>query len=90
MDNCNKCDRMKDVLSDLLEKNPTLTVEYYEMETNQYLLQKLARRRGLGNNLTVPTIFVGNRTIVGDGRAQEMALRSAIEECEENGCRSLL
>ena len=89
-DNCYKCDRMKDVLNDLLEEYPALTIEYYEMEGNQSLLWKLARRCGLGNSLAVPTIFVGDRSILGDGRAKEIALRDAVKECAENGCRSPL
>lgn len=90
MEDCYKCDRMKEVLEELLESHPGLSVKYYEWYGNTTLLRKLATRYGLGNTLSVPTIFVGARAISGDGRARELLLREAIEVCVENGCRSPL
>jgi glutaredoxin len=80
---------MKRVLEELLESNPGLRVEYKEWHANASLLQKLARRHNLGT-LSVPTIFVGDRAILGDGLAQELILREAVEDCAANGCRSPL
>ncbi len=91
VDDCNKCDRMKDALAELLDDNLGLSTAYYEIETNQALFLKLSRRHNLGTSRwSAPTIFVGDTAIVGDGRAQEMALQEAVEACASEGCRSPL
>lgn len=81
VDDCYKCDRMKSVLSELLAENRSLAVAFYKMEANQRLLSRLSQQHALGTKLAVLVIFVGDRAIVGDGRAQELALRGAVEAC---------
>lgn len=90
VEDCNHCDRMKEVLNGLLAENSGLEVAFYEMESNQRLLRRLAQQHSLGAAFDVPVVFINDRAIAGEGRSQELALRDAVEACATSACRSPL
>ncbi|MBN1858905.1 hypothetical protein JW848_06845, partial [Candidatus Bipolaricaulota bacterium] len=80
------------VLDELEAEHPELTVGAYEITQpgNLDLLDDLASRFGVFS-LSVPIVFVGQDTIVvGAELAQRLELRTAVEACLSQGCRSLL
>jgi len=88
---CPNCERMEEILDALLVDHPNMTVARYEIDAPgaRSLLWKLSSRyKVLATQ--VPVIFVGDQAIVGAGRAQEFALRTAIDDCATLGCPSPL
>ena len=88
---CPDCARMEEVLDALLVDRPEIKVARYEINSPgaSALLWKLsAHYKILATR--VPVIFVGDQAIVGAGRAQEFALRTAIGDCVTLGCPSPL
>lgn len=90
-EDCPDCVRMEEVLDELLVDHPDLTVARYEIDEpgNSGLLWRLASQYGVLAT-KVPVIFVGEEAIVGAGRAEELRLRTAIDECVSLGCSSPL
>jgi len=88
---CPACKRMKSVLSDILSLYPDILVAHYDiaLRENLLLLENLAAAFGI-TPLQLPVIFVGERVIIGAGRAAELELSRAVRECIEIGCRSPL
>jgi len=83
VEGCDHCSRMKEALQPLLAEYSGLAVRYVDFGTSsgKSVLQRLASRYGLQPPLDPPVILVCNKAIVGEGRAQELALRSAIVAC---------
>lgn len=90
VEDCDHCARMREILNELLAESPGLDVAFYEMESNQRLLWRLAQKHLLGTAFDVPVIFIGDRAIVGEGRAQKLALRDAVQACATSTCGSPL
>ncbi|MCI2428981.1 thioredoxin family protein [Candidatus Acetothermia bacterium] len=88
---CPDCDRMKQVLSDILLPHPDILVAYYNIAVreNLSLLKNLAAVFGI-TPAQLPVIFVGEKVIIGAGRAAELKLNRAVRECIEVDCRSPL
>lgn len=88
---CPDCARMEDVLDALLVDHPDMGIVRYEINAPgaSALLWKLSSHyKVLATR--VPVIFVGDQAIIGAGRAQEFALRTAIGDCATRGCPSPL
>lgn len=88
-EDCPDCIRMEGVLEELLSEHPNLTVVHYEINDPgaSDLLWRLSSRYGILTT-KVPVIFVGEEAIVGAGRAEEVRLRTAVEDCLLVGCPS--
>ncbi len=88
---CPDCERMKSALSDILSPYPDILVAHYDiaLRENLLLLENLAAAFGI-TPARLPVIFVGDRVIIGAGRAVELELSRAVRECIEVGCRSPL
>ncbi len=88
---CPNCARMEDILNALLSDHPELKVVRYEINApgSRELLWKLSSHYKILAT-QVPVIFVGDKAIVGAGRAQEFALRAAIGDCATHSCPSPL
>ncbi len=87
---CPDCAFMQAVLDKLTTEYPDLTIAYHETSQpgSSELLVLLSQRYGITPG-TVPVIFVGDRPpIIGAGRAQELALREAVEACLRTECPS--
>jgi glutaredoxin len=86
---CPDCARMQTVLDQLVAAHPDLVIAYHEINSPgaAELLDRLSRSYGV-LLVRVPVIFVGDRAIVGAGRAEEMTLREAVETCLSAGCPS--
>jgi thiol-disulfide isomerase/thioredoxin len=83
VEGCDHCSRMMEALQPLLDEYSGLAVRYVDFGTSsgKSLLQRLAPQYGLQPPLDPPVILVCNRAITGEGRPQELALRSAIVAC---------
>jgi len=82
---------MEELLDDLLVGHPEIEVARYEIDArgSTAILRRLsAHYKILATQ--VPVIFVGDKAIVGAGRAQEFALRTAVNDCVTYGCPSPL
>jgi len=88
---CPDCARMEDVLNALLVGHPEIEVARYEIDApgSTALLWKLSTHYKILAT-QVPVIFIGDQAIVGAGRAQEFALRAAVDDCVTLGCPSPL
>ncbi len=88
---CPDCVRMDELLEELLTEHPNLTVARYEINAPGALglMGGLSAAYGI-EGANVPIILVGEEAIVGAGRAEEMRLRAAIENCVTLGCSSPL
>jgi len=88
---CPDCVRMDELLEELLTEHPNLTVARYEINAPgaSGLLQNIGEAYGISTT-DVPIVLVGEEAIVGAGRAEEMRLRAAIENCVTLGCSSPL
>ncbi len=88
---CPNCARMEDILNALLADHPNIKVVRYEINApgSRELLWKLSSHYKIVAT-QVPVIFVGDKAIVGAGRAQEFALRAAISDCAIHSCPSPL
>lgn len=87
---CPDCAFMRTVLDSLVADHPDLTIVYHEMSElgASELLLRLSQAYGVAA-ASVPVIFVGDKPpIVGAGRAQELALREAVEACLSADCPS--
>lgn len=88
---CPDCVRMDELLEELLTEHPDLTVARYEITAPGVLglMGALSAAYGI-EGTDVPIILVGEEAIVGAGRAEEIRLRAAIENCLAVGCPSPL
>ena len=91
-DGCPHCVTMEGLLDELLaghEKD--VSVARYEINApgSMALMWKLSAHYGVLAT-TVPLIFIGDKAIVGAGRAQEINLRTAVGDCIQRGCPSPL
>lgn len=86
---CHDCERMDEVLADLAQTYPSLTVTHLEESANAGLLWSLSARYGVLPS-AFPVIFVGEEALVGVGRDKELRLRSAVATCMKEGCPSPL
>ena len=88
---CPNCARMEEVLNALLADRPNIKVARYEINApgSRELLWKLSSHYKILAT-QVPVIFVGDKAIIGAGRAQEFALRAAISDCVTHSCPSPL
>ena len=88
---CPDCIRMDELLEEALIEHPDLRVSRYEINAPGALnlLKRLGEAYGVSAP-NVPIIFVGEEAIIGAGRAEEMHLRTAIEDCLALGCSSPL
>ncbi len=81
---------MQTILDELTTAHPDLTIAYHETSQpgSSELLLLLSQRYGITPG-AVPVIFVGDGApIIGAGRAQELALREAVEACLKAVCPS--
>lgn len=88
---CPDCVRMDELLEELLTEHPNLTVARYEINAPgaSDVMRGLSTAYGI-EGTDVPIVLVGEEAIVGAGRAEEMRLRTAIEDCLALGCSSPL
>jgi thiol-disulfide isomerase/thioredoxin len=88
---CPDCVRMDELLEELLTEHPNLTVARYEINAPGALglMGGLSAAYGI-EGTDVPIVLVGEEAIVGAGRAEEIRLRTAIENCLAVGCPSPL
>lgn len=88
---CPDCVRMDEFLEELLTEHPNLTVARYEINApgTLGLMGGLSAAYGI-EGTDVPIVLVGEEAIVGAGRAEEIRLRAAIEDCLTVGCSSPL
>jgi len=88
---CPDCARMEEVLNALLVGHPEIEVARYEIHApgSTALLWRLSTHYKILAT-QVPVIFIGDKAIVGAGRAQEFALRAAVDDCVTLGCPSPL
>jgi glutaredoxin len=88
---CPDCAAMEELLQGLSADLPETAIERLEISAtgNLRLLRRLEEAYGIDTS-TVPILFVGDRVIVGAGRAQEFQLRAAIGDCATVGCASPL
>ncbi|MCX6100147.1 MAG: thioredoxin family protein [Candidatus Bipolaricaulota bacterium] len=87
---CEDCLRMEPVLKDLEAQYPELGFRYIEWAgPDAALVWSLAAAYGVVP-WQFPVIFVGKTALVGASRANELALRSAVEACASSACMSPL
>jgi len=89
---CPDCEKIRVILDEMKVEYPELTVGSYEITQpgNLDLLDDLASRFDV-DALDVPTVFVGQESIIVGGElADRLELRAAIEACLVQGCPSLL
>ncbi len=89
---CPDCEKIRTVLDEMETEHPELSIGSYEITQpgNLDLLEELALRFDV-DALAVPTVFVGQGTmVVGGELADRLELRAAIDACLEQGCRSPL
>jgi len=89
---CPECETIREVLDEMQQEHPELTVGSYEITQpgNLDLLEDLAARFGV-YMLSVPIVFVGQDTIVvGAELGDRLDLRAAIDACATKECPSLL
>jgi len=87
---CPDCAFMQAILDKLATEYPNLTIAYHETSEpgSPELLLLLSQRYGITPG-AVPVVFVGDKApIIGAGRAQELALREAVEACLRAECPS--
>lgn len=86
---CNDCRHMDDVLEELQELYPGLTVVHVlEQDAGGAdLMWSLSTKYGIFPS-KFPVIFVGDQGIAGVGRDKELLLRSTVRDCVFNGCES--
>ena len=88
---CNDCRHMDDVLDELQQAYPDLTIQHIEEGDPGAadLMWTLAAKYGIFPS-DFPVIFIGDHGIVGVGKDKELLLRSAVRDCMANGCKSPL
>lgn len=88
---CPHCTEMEEMLTALLVGHPEIKVARYDINSPgaDALLNRLALHYKI-HPTQVPVIFVGDKAVVGVGRAQEFALRAAVSDCITRGCSSPL
>ena len=86
---CPDCARMQTVLDGILAEHPDLAIAYHEISEPgaSDLLWRMSLAYG-ALATRVPAIFVGDRVIIGAGRAEELTLRETIEGCLAAACPS--
>lgn len=90
-EDCSRCRNMKKSLARLLEEFPDVSYVLYDVDKDQALMQQLMIFHGLeGAQKLYPVIFVGESVVVGEGRTEELALRTAMASCQSDGCPSPL
>ena len=90
-DECNDCRHMDEVLDELLEIYPELSVRHIEENEPGAadLMWALSTEYGIFPT-KFPVLFAGEHVIVGVGRDKELLLRSAVLDCVFNDCPSPL
>ena len=90
-EDCPSCSRMEERIEASLSDHPNISIARYNLSEpgSLELLELLSTRYGVSAT-TVPVIFVGYEVIAGAGRAEELRLRTAIDECVSLGCSSPL
>ena len=88
---CTDCRHMDDLLDELQDTYPALTVQHIEEGEPGAadLMWTLASKYGIFPS-AFPVIFIGNQGIVGVGKDKELLLRSTVRDCMANGCKSPL
>jgi len=91
LEDCPDCARMEAVLEEMLTTYPSLSIAYYEANepSASALLEKLSDAYRV-LFVDYPLIFVEEDAISGAGRAKELRLRRAIEDCARANCSSPL
>lgn len=90
-EDCPDCVRMEVVLEELLAAYPSVSISYYEIDqpgASDLLDQLSDAYRAFA--VSLPIIFVGEEAIGGAGRAKELRLRRAVEDCARSECYSPL
>jgi len=87
---CHDCARMDNVLEEMHELYPSLSVRHIEeSEPDGTLLWRLATVYGIFPT-NFPVIFVGDEAIAGVGLEKEIRLRAAVTACIRESCESPL
>lgn len=88
---CPHCTEMEEMLTALLVGHPEIKVARYDINSPgaNALLNRLVLHYKI-HPTQVPVIFIGDKVVVGAGRAQEFALRAAVSDCATRGCPSPL
>ncbi len=86
---CPDCNLIEELIAELVLDLPSSAIERYEIAEPGALdlFNSLAAAYGIEAD-TVPTVFVGDRAIIGGGRSAEFALRDTIGTCAVRGCPS--
>jgi len=87
---CPDCQIMWEFLKGLEEQYPELEIVAHEVTFDPEgwrLMVTLAREFGL-EEVTTPTVIVGDLAISGVGRAVELRIREEVERCLAEGCPS--
>ncbi len=88
---CDDCRHLDELLEDLQELYPGLTVAHIEEQSPGAadLMWSLSAKYGVFPS-KFPVTFVGDQGIVGIGRDKELLLRSTVRDCVFNECGSPL
>ena len=86
-EDCSRCRNMKKSLAQFLQDYPDVTYVLYDVEADAELLLRLQEHHGIADAREIyPVMFIGDDVIVGEGRLEELALRSAMASCQSEGC----
>lgn len=87
---CEDCERMMPLLNDLAREYPSVGFRFIEAsEPDAPLMWSLSSKYGVMPS-HFPVVFVGDKAVVGASRANELAIRVAVEACAQSPCASPL
>ncbi len=86
-ESCPHCEAQKPFLEDLADQNEELSVEFFELRhsaRNRALFREIAAAHGISAG-SVPTVFVGGRSWVGDSQLIRSRIVGHVEACLARG-----
>jgi cytochrome c biogenesis protein CcdA len=85
---CPYCEEQIEFLHHLRSQYSSLTVHSFEIwreRAHRDLFRRMAEAHGVAAG-SVPTVFVGGRVFIGDGRGLRLQIEAVVRECIQSGC----